>query len=333
MQHAFEVLHSRETCREKIENYANLGGDQGLTEDAMRQACGLPPRNRTQDLHAVPAGMINIGSQEEQGQKKHELEPVADMIMELCLAEQIDAYTLGKFTYKKLPAGTPNMERDVLWKQLEADGLMQVGVPKGRAKAGLMPLLKTKCKLADIYDTRCDDGQTEFQEEYDTARFRQAICGNPARESNVFIVIQYLDAVLSAKRRSKGKPSAQEASRREHLESLVLKLRTHERTLGGIMSKLDDATHDAVDPGCGQRQRRRLRGKLSESQDESQAAPSGASADDVSRAGTRKRAKCVDGSRLDKVLVKYRCASIAGIRSRRYAEGPPVLPCKLQRFW
>ncbi len=58
--------------------------------------------------------MINIGSQEDQGQKKHELEPVADMIMELCLAEQIDAYTLGKFRYKELPAGTPNMERDAL---------------------------------------------------------------------------------------------------------------------------------------------------------------------------------------------------------------------------
>ena len=41
-----------------LEAYATLGGDDGLTEDSMRIACGLKARNRTEDAarsHRQPA--------------------------------------------------------------------------------------------------------------------------------------------------------------------------------------------------------------------------------------------------------------------------------------
>ncbi len=44
LQHAFEEKHSRQECFDLIEAYCNLGGDNGLTEDLMWVACGLPPR-------------------------------------------------------------------------------------------------------------------------------------------------------------------------------------------------------------------------------------------------------------------------------------------------
>ena len=44
MQHAFEALHSQADCLRLIDAYCNQGGDLGLTEQTMRIACGLPPR-------------------------------------------------------------------------------------------------------------------------------------------------------------------------------------------------------------------------------------------------------------------------------------------------
>jgi hypothetical protein len=49
LQHGFETLHSPEECRHNIEEYAALGGDDGLTEDSMRISCGLKARDRRND--------------------------------------------------------------------------------------------------------------------------------------------------------------------------------------------------------------------------------------------------------------------------------------------
>ena len=45
LQWAFEIDHSKADCYQLIEDYCN-GGDGHLTEDVMREACGLPMRVR-----------------------------------------------------------------------------------------------------------------------------------------------------------------------------------------------------------------------------------------------------------------------------------------------
>ena len=45
LQWAFEIDHNKEDCYQLIEDYCN-GGDCHLTEDVMREACGLPVRVR-----------------------------------------------------------------------------------------------------------------------------------------------------------------------------------------------------------------------------------------------------------------------------------------------
>ncbi len=45
LQRGFEACHTREECVSMIEEYAALEGDDGLTEDTMRKACGLKPRD------------------------------------------------------------------------------------------------------------------------------------------------------------------------------------------------------------------------------------------------------------------------------------------------
>jgi hypothetical protein len=62
MQHGFEHKHSAEDCRNRIESYAALGGDGCLTEDSMRLACGLQPRDRTKEV-APGAAALSVASQ------------------------------------------------------------------------------------------------------------------------------------------------------------------------------------------------------------------------------------------------------------------------------
>ena len=45
VQNAFEMKYGKDECERLIEDYAYWGGDQGLTEQTMREACGMPPRD------------------------------------------------------------------------------------------------------------------------------------------------------------------------------------------------------------------------------------------------------------------------------------------------
>ena len=45
IQNAFEMKYGKDECERLIEDYAYWGGDQGLTEQTMREACGMPPRD------------------------------------------------------------------------------------------------------------------------------------------------------------------------------------------------------------------------------------------------------------------------------------------------
>lgn len=45
MQNSFEMKRSQQDCERMIEDYAYWGGDGGLTEKVMREACGMLPRD------------------------------------------------------------------------------------------------------------------------------------------------------------------------------------------------------------------------------------------------------------------------------------------------
>lgn len=64
LQHGFEALHSPADCRHRIEAYAALGGDDGMTEDCMRLACGLSARNRRNDIAGGAAAIAPASAPE-----------------------------------------------------------------------------------------------------------------------------------------------------------------------------------------------------------------------------------------------------------------------------
>lgn len=52
-----------------IESYAYWGGDGGLTEQVMREACGMPPRDLRQNMSRA-ATAINVENEDEEDPSK-----------------------------------------------------------------------------------------------------------------------------------------------------------------------------------------------------------------------------------------------------------------------
>ena len=118
LQHAFEEKHSRQECFDLVEAYCNLGGDNGLAEDLMRVACGLPPRRRDK---AVAPGFVQepgLSQEREDGLRQQFLNVMCRIVEEL-LAKGIPILTFGKFKSMSLPqcSDIPNLDRDSMLKQ------------------------------------------------------------------------------------------------------------------------------------------------------------------------------------------------------------------------
>ena len=124
VQHGFELGHSREACLAKIDNWAVLGKDEGLTESVMREACGLRPRpasaGRLKD-HAISvlAGNPSQDSGNAASQGNDSWSQLLSHLIDHCLKHNKDGVTTTVFKYLPLP---PTLalkgSKDELWAQL-----------------------------------------------------------------------------------------------------------------------------------------------------------------------------------------------------------------------
>ena len=96
IQHAFETKHRKKDCEAIIEGYAYLGGDLGITEAKMRQACGLRPRVRHAHLNQGPLSTLPAESQEMEDEQAipDRCEQVQGDFMAHCLKNFKESLTL-----------------------------------------------------------------------------------------------------------------------------------------------------------------------------------------------------------------------------------------------
>jgi hypothetical protein len=105
IQHGFELKHSPENCRQLIEDYAALGGDDGLTEDKMRFACGLKPRDRRNQEDAGAFVKEVNASQDDREDEHLGMQKIIDHIIETLLQSGSSLISERKFKSLILPAG------------------------------------------------------------------------------------------------------------------------------------------------------------------------------------------------------------------------------------
>lgn len=65
IQNAFEMQYSKADCERLIEDYAYWGGDRGLTEQTMREACGMPPRDVRNVMSRAAAVIVRARSRKQ----------------------------------------------------------------------------------------------------------------------------------------------------------------------------------------------------------------------------------------------------------------------------
>ena len=239
LQHAFEHTYSRAECIHMIESYCNLGGGQGLTEDKMRIACGLPPRQRA-EIAAPGLGPVDDQLSQDQAESvKTGSEAVARRIVEECLSKGFFMFTLQQFKTMSLPSNAPNLDKESMLTQLQEHLLVkQIARKRGKGKQIIVPCVLGQGSLQDVFDLKSsNDTALVFPEMWHTSCLRDFASKHLAREHNVVTMIAFLDASIAAlKRKGSGKLTSEVKLRHDALVERRRKLEANEQLIGKLLA-------------------------------------------------------------------------------------------------
>ena len=273
-QWVFERENGCEACYQFIEDYCN-GGDQYLTEDTMRGACGIPVRQRrVQDEHGL--GFANLLEADAESQKHREEQCSEwDNLRNHLLDVMLEAGTelMSYYEFKKLPfknVNVPNVPKDKLWDEVEPRSVLRSGIVRhktSKAKPGVYFPFMTFSKNFDeiISVAAADDARMLFEEQHNLHNLRQYAFAHASRKSNVECLQKYHGSMctsLTGENKKGRKQSDQADALRAH-GSAMEKLKDHE---GSILSVLHGVASQRDDVNVPKRRRLRDKDSLQEPQ-------------------------------------------------------------------
>lgn len=222
LQFGWERRTTRDEAAALIEEYVSGGLDNGLTEDTLRAACRLPPRDKRRHRTAEEEGLQLSTSPADPATPAVEVKDawtaLADAVRDKCLAAEKNSLTSAMFNYVTLPADTPNMNRGTLWTQLKAKGLMRSVSTQGRKGDNAMaPLVQHGVGLVDIVDVTVPPVLPSLQEHIRVWSLEQYLHGHPGCMANATVLMQFHDNML----KFWGKPKRGNRSKKEHAELLL----------------------------------------------------------------------------------------------------------------
>eukprot|EP00435_Cladocopium_sp_Y103_P017516 s1987_g4.t1 len=233
IQHAFELQHSQADCMQIIEDYVS-GGDDFLTEDKMRKACGLSLRARHLETGDGGVGLLHVSdSQEERDAKDAQYKSLFTWLFEHLLSKGLSDITQWEF--KRTAAAIeekPNTTPSVMFEELQARGLMQKGCRKGKSKDVLQPILTCEKQLGDIIDVKpCDQRRKNvFQETMDVQEMCKYLESNGSRMSNVETFKLFLEKSLAKEKAEiKGRLRQQDHVKRQEIQDKLRKIGQYEK--------------------------------------------------------------------------------------------------------
>ena len=148
IQNAFEMKFSREDCLRMIEDYAYWGGDRGLTEQVMREACGMPPRDVRGNINRI-AAVINIDNEEPMEDDDAQWQRISEGLVERLLSERridITKPMLQRMKFKD----APNVNKEQLIESMLSNNIVILSMPRGKTSDVFVPGLKAKVKLSSL---------------------------------------------------------------------------------------------------------------------------------------------------------------------------------------
>ena len=130
LQCAFEMDHNKQDCYQLVEDYCN-GGDGHLTEDIMREACGLPVRVRQIQEEEGLGNVLAAGqdSAEEQEERESEWVNLRNHVTTYMLDKELDVLTYHEFKKMTFKIGEhPNLAKGDMWDQLKDKDVVRTGI-------------------------------------------------------------------------------------------------------------------------------------------------------------------------------------------------------------
>ena len=254
LQHAFEASHSKEQCLEMIENYVVWGGDGGLTEETMRLACGLPPRDVC-NASTRTGGVIDLDQEPEQEEHKAAgaWQNALEAIVSFLLERRKQTFTAPLLGTIKVTDG-PNVTREGLLEGLLGLNYVKKFSTTYRASFSYMPSPQCKVPLASLVDLTTRTCELELGERYNIAAYQKYLLEHSCRRENVEILSTVLEKIANRKKERAGKPTPQETKTKEDFLTRSRKMQEAERNGDRLLEELQP-------PDARAGKRRRMTGK------------------------------------------------------------------------
>ena len=298
LQHAFEAVTGKQECLDLIENYVS-GGDESLTEDKLRMACGLPVRDRSKDTGHAGSVLLHIPDPDEDKEAEEgKWMRLKGILVSDMLDRCVSSITLFEFQHMKLDSSdVPNQSRTDLWKGLSDRGFMIKGCSRhtrGRASVQMQPVLAPRTNFSDVVKIgKADDGQI-FRETV-SLKAAQAIANNSCSLQNMETLLSFFQSKVRASKPKRGRASEQAEAEMLKFEKLACKVRDHQKACKALIQlRLHEESMQSPPP----------------------------------KKVTAKTVQCMEHS------VTYRYVGIRASRDRRYANGFAAQTCsrRMQQF-
>lgn len=192
IQNAFEMQYTKDDCERMIENYAYWGGDAGLTEEVMRDACGMPQRD-VRDVSSRAAAVIVV--EDPPGEASESEGPWSDKVLEAIVTHllaqkklDITEPMLTRMNFKALVKKLPNKSKEELLADMQDRNLLITSRPRGKTGNVFVPRLSTQVALNDLVRHEDRTCCPRLPEQLAVKKFETYVFGHASRAGNAKIL-------------------------------------------------------------------------------------------------------------------------------------------------
>ena len=241
LQWAFEIDHSKADCYQLIEDYCN-GGDGHLTEDVMREACGLPVRVRQVQEEDGLGNLLAAGqdSADERDEKTSGWINLRNYITTHMLEKDLDImtwYEFKKMTFR--PGEHPNLSKAEMWDQLKEHDVVRTALIRHKSSkdkpGAYIPRIVFAKEHCDICPQRSlDTIRMQFDEEIDIGLAKRYAYSCRGRSMNMDTMKAFYKSMMPASK--KGRRTAEQEELMQTYQDLLQKLVDHEKSVAKLLS-------------------------------------------------------------------------------------------------
>eukprot|EP00435_Cladocopium_sp_Y103_P028911 s785_g7.t1 len=256
IQNAFEMKFSKDDCERLIEDYAYWGGDRGLTEDTMREACGMPPRD-VRHVTTQAASVIVVDNEPGDAEDPQLVwNKVAGSLMNSLFTTRRLDITKPMLLRSKLK-DVPNMNKEQLINSMLANKRLIQSFSRGKTDDVFTIGLTTTVKLDTLIHHMDRTSCPVLSERHAISTFTRYVT-SPGRSENSETLATLFKS-LSTKVGRVGRPTSSAKLIKEKYDEKASKILSHEKDCQSLLKKLSDERRPAASQASPAKKRLRTK--------------------------------------------------------------------------